>query len=591
MKRRLKTILCLLLVAVLLFACGAPAAEGDGAATSGTGDSASSGSTSQDSGQTAESPSSGASGVVTAMATHGGNAGAFNNAGWWAEIIREKVGIDLEFLNPVDAKEYLLVLRAANDLPDIIATGEFPIAIEMIQAGQLLNLDDHRDSLPNLFGTQHFAGALDFSRDNVSNNTGDLYVIPGFIGEQNFLNFIMCVRWDIYQAIGAPVIETLDDYLPVLKQMMDYYPETEDGQKVWGMSLFSDWDDYTMALTNFMVAYNYGYDVELVSHMMETPVDGSGSPRGLLEDDGMYKKGLKWFFDANQLGIMDPDSPTQNWDTITGKWAEGRILLAPWMWAVGGFNTTDNTDVEDFRGYQAVWPEDFKTMIWPDLPVGRAWAISITQDAKNLEGALAFIDFYYSFEGMDLLYNGPQGVNWDINDAGQRYRTDFGWQIARGDDVEMPGGGKMDAAANAINFQSISSMTMNPASPGQTLSSGHWADVVGANPTRLQLDWREKTGFVDEMEMAIGTGRAIKGHPALQMMPPLPEEYDLTMLQVSNVIKTYSWQIAFATSQAEFDRLWDEMRTNAYELGYQDLIDWNVAAFAEALANAEKYMN
>ena len=590
MKRKFFASLSVLLALMLLVACGTPAGNTD-TGSPGTGDTGtgSSGSTEQPPGDNQPAP---ANSVVTLMATHGGNAGAHNDAGWWAEIVRERLGLELEFLNPTHPRDYFAVLRAANDLPDLIATGEFVWVNEMIAANQVLNLDDHRDSLPNIFGTPHFENAISFARENVSNDTGGLYVMTGSIGAQHFLNFDMQLRWDIYQAIGAPPIRTFDDYLPVLKQMMDHYPETDAGQKVWGISLFSDWDDYSMAIAGFMVSFNNGYDAELVNMVMETKIDGSAPPRSILSDNSMYKKALQWFFDANQMGVLDPDSITQNWDTITGKWDEGRVLMSTWPWAVGNFNTASNTDVDDFIGYASVWSDDMIVMNWPDLPVGRAWAISVSSQPDNLEGALKYLDFYYSFEAMDLLHNGPQGVLWDVNADGERYRTDFGFQYFRGEAAEMPGGGRLSAAMEALNFPSITAATMNPASPGQELSSSFWVDVIGASPTKLIEDWRAKNdGQLNMFRKGLTTGQVVKGHPALQMMPAFPENLEMTMQQVANVIKTNSWLAVYAKDQAEFDALWAEMQEDAFSLGKQDIVDWVVENWQVALENAKRFAN
>ncbi len=50
------------------------------------------------------------------------------------------------------------------------------------------------------------------------------------------------LRYDLYKAVGAPEIKDMWDYLPVLKQMQELYPVNEDGQTVYGVSYFPDWD-------------------------------------------------------------------------------------------------------------------------------------------------------------------------------------------------------------------------------------------------------------------------------------------------------------------------------------------------------------
>lgn len=51
------------------------------------------------------------------------------------------------------------------------------------------------------------------------------------------LNWGPYLRYDLYKQIGAPKVETSDDYLDILKKMQEIYPENENKQKVYGFSL------------------------------------------------------------------------------------------------------------------------------------------------------------------------------------------------------------------------------------------------------------------------------------------------------------------------------------------------------------------
>lgn len=48
----------------------------------------------------------------------------------------------------------------------------------------LVNLDEHLDKLPNV--TANVPEAIEYTRDNRSNGTGNLYVIPSSIGDSYF---------------------------------------------------------------------------------------------------------------------------------------------------------------------------------------------------------------------------------------------------------------------------------------------------------------------------------------------------------------------------------------------------------------------
>ena len=529
--------------------------------------------------------------TVTIMSTVGSNAAGHGDAEWYAAIVREQLGIELDFMHTAGVYMGQLVnaLLASGDLPDILVLGGLATTNNAAATGLLLNLDDYQNQLPNIFLNPMFDAPLLFYRENASGGREGLFAVPSSIGETNSLNYNIHLRWDIYQMIGAPPIHTLEDYLPVLRQMMDAYPVTEAGQPVWGISLFSDWDGFAMNMAHWIVSFNYGVDGEYVSTLLETPVDGSGLPVSILCDYSYYKRALQFFFDANQMGVLDPDSITQNWDTLQGKFNEGRVLMSPWQWAILGFNILENTDAVDFRGYAPVWADDFTSMIFPDNPVGRDWAMSVSRNARDLDAALRYMNWYFSFEATDLLMNGPQGVLWDIDQTGLRYRTAEGWRIIR-DDAEMPGGGRLRRAFHALNILAFSAEVINPAAPGQPLGSDYWESTMAFQPTRLEADWRNHNdGYLNMLERGASTGQTIKGHAALNMMPSMPHDMYMLAVRIGEVIRTHSWQMVYADNQESFDAMWRYMQDTAFAMGKQRIIDWTIYEFENALVNTGRF--
>lgn len=60
---------------------------------------------------------------------------------------------------------------------------------------------------------------------------------------------------------------------------------------------------------------------------------------------------------------------------------------------------------------------------------------------------------------------------------------------------------------------------------------------------------------------------------------------------IGQIVQEYSWRMAFASSEAEFDSLWSEMRDKAYGLGYQELLDWTVEGAEAEFAAREAGLN
>ena len=120
--------------------------------------------------------------------------------------------------------------------------------------------------------------------------------------------------------------------------MQDAAPEADNGGKVYSLSLFSDWDGNYMNNAKQPCCY-YGYDE--VGFVL-AKADGSDY-QSILDDDGLYVRVLKWFFDANQLGLVDPDSTTQNYDSLFSKMQGGQVLFSFWPWqGQAAYNTEEH---------------------------------------------------------------------------------------------------------------------------------------------------------------------------------------------------------------------------------------------------------
>lgn len=529
--------------------------------------------------------------TLSGFVAYSGNQGAIDKAVWFTDYLRDNLGIELQFQDGagVGGSALIQTLMAGGELPDIVGFDDATQMQTAVQAGLLLNLDDYQEYMPNIYENDTFKDAITYSRENRSAGQEGLYILPTEVGVRDSINYNPHLRWDIYKQVGSPEIGTLEDYLDVLKQMQDAYPQTEDGSKVYGLSLFGDWDNYTMGMAAYMASL-YGVDLEYVNQMCETPVDGSGQPESILRDDSVYKRILKFFFDANQMGILDPDSVTQNWETVSSKYNNGQILFSPWEWAITGYNTLEKTDVDSFTGYAPVWADDFQIPIRQDsYASGSNWCLAIGSATEQPEAAAKFMNFLYSFECQDLIMNGPEGVLWEVGDDGKRAITDVGWDIIE-NGKELPGGGTLGDAAGIINSPTITMFTENPEYPGQTMSYQYWESSILHKDTKLLKDWRESyDGAVDVLTWAKDNNKVVKSTAALSMMPGVPDELSNTMAQIGDVVKTNSWKMVLAADETEFESLWKEMQDKATALGMDQVVDWARESFATAKQNADKY--
>lgn len=532
--------------------------------------------------------------TLTGFISYGGNSSATQKAKWFSAILKDELGITLNLQDDAgtSAGQIMQSLLTSGELPDIVGFSSKTDAQNAANAGLLLNLDDYKDELPNLYKNKNFANAIAYQKDSVGGKDGGLYTMQTAIGPQDDVNFNPQLRWDIYKEIGKPEIKTLNDYLPALKKMQEAYPQTEDGKKVYALSLFNGWDTSDMALASY-IATLYGVDSREIHRFTEIPSNGEGEIKSILDDDSQYKKVLDFFYEANQEGLVDPDSITQKWDSVLDKYNNGRILFSPWQWATAGFNTTERTNKADFQGYQSVWADDFTVPVMQDNVTGDGGrTLGISSATKNKKAALKFLNYFYSYECVDLLYNGPKGQVWDEDNQGLRYVTDQGFDI-QDNSKPLEGGGTILDAYNIINSSAMTKQTINPETKDQTISNAYWESTLNRNTEGNQLvaDWRaDHDNAIDMFHYAKDNNKYLeKTTFAFSIMAPTSDELQTSVTQIGDVVKTYSWKMVFAKNEKEYNQLWKEMKEKANGLGIEKVIASRTNAFKEAMETAGKY--
>ncbi len=511
--------------------------------------------------------------------------------GWWCDILKENVGVQIELMPSGDQGEQKLqALMAAGELPDIVVFKDKKQVEDAIRGKMLVSLDDNLAKLPNV--AKNAATALKFYRDNASAGTGKAYAVtnsigPGEVGDE--INWGPFLRWDLYERLGMPALSTVEDYLPLLKQMQALEPTTAEGQKVYGITMWKDWDNFTMQQAS-QPSVLAGVDTgdQLGASLPFFQVDfNTGKTATILDRTSQYVRALKFYFTANQMGLVDPDSLTQRFDTALTKVDQGRVLFGWWPWFLGNYNTVTHTNADQWSGFRPVLPKDYKAFWWGDNPVGAAWPFAIGASTKHLDAALRYVDFMYSIDGLQLLQNGPRGVTWDVGEDGKPALTDLAWDCID-NNKDLPGGGKLADGTAVVNSYGLSAATINPAF-GVPLSYLYWPSSKGRNPTKLLKDWQQTTGFKTTSEMLWAKKMYTLTPLAMQLIPVLPDEIQQLSARIGDVVKTSSWLMVFAKDEAEFQSLLSDMITKAQGLGLQKVLDWDTTAWRQAVNMASEY--
>ncbi|MFE4727700.1 ABC transporter substrate-binding protein [Microbacterium sp. NPDC056736] len=503
--------------------------------------------------------------------------------GWFAKIVEDKFNMKLNIIAPnvAGGGDTLYNTRvAAGELGDLIIVNKGEQLDELVQGGLVLDAADYYPAMESV-------SKFDKAVEHLNDGKDGVFAFPSSVSSlkptepSEGLNptFGPFVRWDYYKELGYPDIGTLEDLLPVLADMQAAHPTTDNGQPVYGFSLFKDWDG-NMMVTAKQPACFYGYDE--IGFVL-AKADGSDY-QGILDPDGEYMRSLKLYFDANQLGLVDPESTTQNYDTLFSKFQNGQVLFSWWPWlGQSAFNTEENMAAG--KGFQMVPMEDQEIFSYGAEAYGGKPIFAIGSKAEDPERIAAFIDWLYSAEGAYAnnaqtgASAGPQGLTWDVNDAGEPELTDFGKQVfleGGGTVPEEWGGGDYADGVSALNISAVLPIEVDTET-GFPYSYTFWPTYQAAIANPLTEDWSAKMGGATSTMEYLQTNDQVLVAPGASYAPPADSsEIETLRNQVKEIVKQFSWQMVFADSEAKFESLRDELIETANGLGYEKVLEFDM---------------
>jgi len=498
-------------------------------------------------------------------------------SGWFAKIVKDKFNMELNIIAPnvAGGGDTLYEIRsAAGDLGDLIildaSNGKLK---EAVTAGILLDMS----GLLAGKDVMQYETAIKALNEGLGAEDS-IYALPSAVSvntpltpsEALELSYGTYVRWDLYEQMGYPKMETLEDLLPILDKMQEMEPYSESGEPTYAFSFFKDWDGNLMNAAK-QPACLYGYDE---TGFVLARADGSDY-QSIIDEDSFYVRSLKLFFEANQLGLVDPESPTQNYDTVFQKYTDGQILFSIWPWlGQSAYNTLSHK--EQGKGFMLAPIDDMEIYSYGCIPEGNQKSvIGIGSKAEDPQRLADFIDWLYSPEG--IMMNGaqmsggtagPEGLTWEMTEEGP-VLTEFGVQALMNGEATVPeewGGGIWSEGGSALNFKPVAQCEVSP--DGYAYAFELWDSVRDMEATALDLAWQDYMKADSTMDY-------LQQHDMIVVAPGHPggietESTDISTMrsQCRTIIVDYSWQMIFAENEEEFYRLLEEMQTKAVSLGY-----------------------
>ncbi len=326
-----------------------------------------------------------------------------------AQEIAKKVGVKLEFVESDDAN--FNVLLAGGDLPDIIRAEPAKYGKQLIEGGLIVPMDDLLQDYGHDIMT-NVPTVIEYSRESWSEGRNKLFFLPPQVQSEPSrtyppLTVGPTMRWDYYKEIGAPEFNTPDQLLDVLEQIIHNHPETEDGKKIYGVSMWQDWGLFPYTVPFAWYTMQATNNSELMARKL-----GETQYRNILTDENStYWVAADFYNKANRRGLLDPDALTMKHNDYLAKASAGQILVGPATWAMGDFNSNH---AKDGKGYivlptgKRAWSGGVNPLGWS----GKSYAIS--KASRHPEKAMELLNYLYSYEGARTMYSGVEGVHWEM---------------------------------------------------------------------------------------------------------------------------------------------------------------------------------
>jgi len=498
----------------------------------------------------------------------------------------EKYGLKVEYI--LASVEQTQALLASGNLPDVMRFRSKEELETAISGNMLVNLNDYADNLTNTI--KYTGPAVEYSKQNLSMDSGNWYVVL-FSSTNNAVGPYavtwgtpMYVRWDLYTAIGRPVADKFEDLIPIYKAMQDIEPETADGRKTYAVAMFTQWDGNGQFNQSGITMLGYTGTYLNQNNMCYDTVN-----KRLVQNsskDSPYYRTMKFYNQLQQNGLLDPDSITQDWNTVNEKLAAGVYVAHFNSGNVAGYNTLDRNNADTPNGYVPLLFNEYKAVKSPVITLGNTPGqfCGISAKAKDIDACIRFLEAMADPDMLLTLFNGEQGDMWDIvnNDITptQKY---WDWLDKGGDYIFNDG----EVRKEVFIRYSLAGAFLHPAYNGPLDLVNHPDVIKAKNSTKLMDEWASVYGAINQREYAIDNNINYTEPYACYFMPAAPDNLTSIKASVGDLVVDSFWRMIYSNSDEEFEAMWDQMESDVKALGGDQLWDWGQEAFAEAVKIAQ----
>jgi putative aldouronate transport system substrate-binding protein len=459
----------------------------------------------------------------------------FVDHSWWPmtewkgkipEEITKKTGIKVKVQIAADGQQLPLMIASGSEMPDIVYTYNNHDPMSTPDVSYTWDELAENYKLENLKIDPMLRAA------NTAND-GKLYTIRnGFMSPEDFAKCDKClnpgqgltVREDIMNELGNPKLETLDDYLNILEQVQNKYPDMIPAVITPGE--VGSYLRVQFGVPRFSF-YNTGSGLKyFISHPDQ-------------EDFYLY---------VNKL-YREKYIVAENFTWKERNEAENQIINGKAFSLINASGDEESINPRLEKNGKPFRIKQVVKQLGPNPKVyanGVGWSgMYVPKKAKNPEAAAKFIEFMHSKEGQRLAAWGIEGEDWTWNPEGY---PEF----------------KYDSQNLEVQKQ------LGVVWWGILASEGETEKLQRFDPTSVSTQVLLELKKVTENDPLIG-----------KVVPATDSEEQIIKTNIDNMIKNEETKIYLAPTEEQAKAAFDAMMKKAKDIGIEKLESWATKKYNE----------
>lgn len=427
-----------------------------------------------------------------------------------------------------------------NQLPVMIASGDLPDLVYTSNTNAMNALSDSNVCWPMNELVARYNIDLHVTDVDIANNSspdGNYYtIINVFVPQARYDNgevsagpgtSSIAYRTDIYEAIGSPPLNSLEDLENALAAAKAKYPDIVPLLNDGGIDgYFARYFMRQLGIPNGNVQFDTGGNV---IHRISNP------------------DLIKFFELANRYyrkGLISAEVQTYTYE----RWADTRNSGRSFMQNRSSYEAREANAAQRDAGGSLRWKLIPKNLGGGDKIIvesGIGWSgLFISKKNKDPQRAIEYFGWHRQDESRRLTAWGIQGQHWDYNEKGQTI------YLKEVKDYLATGGGQQD------------------------LGIGVWIFGDQGDENAFQDYSTEDPDLLDTYAFLLDNAKITRVQPELYFTTPKEGDMLITYTKINDMYNTAALEIAFADSESAMRAAFERMKAQANALGLPALEKW-----------------